>query len=117
MSRSSASVGRVLVSLAPIALFFLLFAGVGIVHVTSRVLVVDAGYRLSQLQSERARLEAQHRALTLERHTLRNHQRLSRLAEQMGMARPAPTAILTVPAAPAAPAAAAGTRSASRSAP
>jgi cell division protein FtsL len=104
MSKSQATLGRVLLSLLPAVLFFLLFAAVGIVHVAGRVLVVDAGYRLSQLESEGRELEREHHRLVLERATLSGPQRLEKLArEQLGMGPPAAGAIITLtPAAPAA---------------
>jgi cell division protein FtsL len=90
-------VGAVLGHLLPAALFFLLFAAVGIVHVTSRVLVVDAGYKLSRLQQQSRDLTQANDKLKLELATLRSPLRLERLArEQLGMAPPSAAAVLNV---------------------
>ncbi|MCI0572184.1 MAG: cell division protein FtsL [Myxococcaceae bacterium] len=99
MSKSQASFGEVLRALLPAAMFFLLFAVAGIVHVTGRVLVVDSGYALSQLEAEGRRLEREHHRLTLERATLSGPQRLEALArEQLGMGPPEAGALITLPA-------------------
>ena len=68
---------------------FALFAGVGIIHVTSRVLVVDMGYRLSKAEAEERALIRENDRLKLELATLKNPARLEKLArEQLGMAMP-----------------------------
>jgi len=95
------SVGAVLAHLLPAALFFLLFAAVGIVHVTSRVLVVDAGYKLSRLQQQSRELTQANDKLKLELATLRSPLRLERLArEQLGMAPPSAAAVINVGSGP-----------------
>ncbi|WP_257460674.1 cell division protein FtsL [Archangium lipolyticum] len=87
---SGVSVGSVLLHLLPAVLLFALFAGVGILHVTSRVLVVDMGYRLSKAESEERALTRENDRLKLELATLKNPARLEKLArEKLGMAMPA----------------------------
>ena len=99
---SGPSIFRVLGGLLPVALFFLFFAVLGIVHVTGRVLVVETGYRLSRLQAEGRELEREHHRLMLERATLTNPQRLEELARgELSMAPPSPSDIHSVAAPPA----------------
>ena len=91
------SVGGVLLNLLPAALVFLVFAAVGIVHVTSRVMVVDAGYRLSRLQQESRELTHAHDTLKLELATLKSPLRLERLArEQLGMVSPSAATVVNL---------------------
>ncbi len=81
------SVAGVLLQLLPSALFFLLFAAVGILHVASRVLVVDAGYQLSRLQHEGQKLELENGRLKLELATLKSPTKLEKAArEKLAMA-------------------------------
>jgi cell division protein FtsL len=81
--------GGILVQLLPVALLCLLFAAVGVVHVTSRVLVVHAGYRMSQLEGESRKLSREHDQLRLERATLLSPGRLERIAqEKLGLVPP-----------------------------
>ena len=100
LASSGASVGRVLWHLLPAVLLFALFAGVGILHVTSRVLVVDMGYRLSKAETEGRDLTRENDRLKLELATLKNPARLEKLArEKLGMAMPAGPAVVALPAA------------------
>jgi cell division protein FtsL len=81
------SVGGILLQLLPWAFLFLLFAAVGILHVASRVLVVDAGYQLSRLEHEGQRLALENSKLKVELATLKSPGRLEKLArEKLGMA-------------------------------
>ncbi|MDY7228664.1 cell division protein FtsL [Hyalangium rubrum] len=97
-SRNAVSVGRVLVHLLPAVLLFALFAAVGILHVTSRVLVVDMGYRLSKAETESRTLTRENDRLKLELATLKAPTRLEKLArEQLGMAMPAGSAVVALP--------------------
>jgi cell division protein FtsL len=81
--------GGILVQLLPVALLCLLFAAVGVVHVTSRVLVVHAGYRMSQLEGESRKLSREYDQLRLERATLLSPGRLERIAqEKLGLVPP-----------------------------
>ncbi len=96
-SRNSVTVARVLMHLLPAVLLFALFAAVGILHVTSRVLVVDMGYRLSKAQSEGNALTRENDRLKLELATLKAPARLERLArEQLGMMMPPGSAVVSL---------------------
>jgi cell division protein FtsL len=96
-SRNAVTVGRVLMHLLPAVLLFALFAAVGILHVTSRVLVVDMGYRLSRAQSEGNALTRENDRLKLELATLKAPARLERLArEQLGMMMPSGSAVVSL---------------------
>jgi cell division protein FtsL len=97
-SRNGVTVGRVLMHLLPAVLLFALFAAVGILHVTSRVLVVDMGYRLSKAQSEGNALTRENDRLKLELATLKAPARLEKLArEQLGMMMPPGSAVVALP--------------------
>jgi len=97
-SRNSVSVGRVLMHLLPAVLLCALFVAVGILHVTSRVLVVDMGYRMSKAETESRELTRENDRLKLELATLKAPARLERLArEQLGMAMPAGSAVIALP--------------------
>ncbi len=88
-ARRTVSIGRILAQLLPAALLVLLFVTVGVVHVTSRVLVVHAGYRMSQLEVESRMLAREHDQLKLERATLLSPARLERIAqEKLGLVPP-----------------------------
>jgi cell division protein FtsL len=96
-SRNGVTVGRVLVHLLPAVFLFALFAAVGILHVTSRVLVVDMGYRLSKAESEGRALTRENDRLKLELATLKAPARLERLArEQLGMKMPSGSAVVSL---------------------
>ncbi|NMO15508.1 cell division protein FtsL [Pyxidicoccus fallax] len=98
-NRGSVSVAGVLLHLLPAVLFFALFAAVGILHVTSRVLVVDMGYRLSREEAESRTLTRENDRLKLELATLKAPARLERVArEQLGMAMPKGGAVVSVAA-------------------
>jgi cell division protein FtsL len=95
---SGVTLGGVLLHLLPAVLFFSLFAGVGILHVTSRVLVVDMGYRLSRAEAEGRSLTRENDRLKLELATLKNPARLEKLArEKLGMAMPSGSLVISVP--------------------
>lgn len=95
--RNSASVTAVLLHLLPAVLLFALFAAVGILHVTSRVLVVDMGYRLSKAESEGHSLTRENDRLKLELATLKAPARLEKLArEQLGMMMPPGSSVVSV---------------------
>jgi cell division protein FtsL len=97
-SRNAVTVGGVLLHLLPAVLLFALFAAVGILHVTSRVLVVDMGYRLSKAQSEGNALTRENDRLKLELATLKAPARLEKLArEQLGMVMPSGSAVVSLP--------------------
>ncbi|PTL77766.1 cell division protein FtsL [Vitiosangium sp. GDMCC 1.1324] len=95
---SGVSVTRVLLHLLPAVFLFALFAGVGILHVTSRVLVVDMGYRLSQAEGEERSLTRENDRLKLELATLKSPARLEKLArEKLGMSMPAGPLVISLP--------------------
>jgi cell division protein FtsL len=72
-----------------------LFVAAGVLHVTSRVLVVNAGYGLSRLEAEYRQLALENDRLRLELATLKNPARLERYARtRLGMGPPAPAAVL-----------------------
>lgn len=93
--RGGVSVAGVLVQLLPPVLLFALFAGVGIFHVTARVMVVEAGYRLSRLQQENRALVDANANLELQLATQKSALSLEPLARGLGMGPPAPGAVLT----------------------
>jgi len=97
-SGSGVSVGSVLLHLLPAVLLFALFAGVGILHVTSRVLVVDMGYRLSKAEAEARTLIRENDRLKLELATLKSPARLEKLArEKLSMSMPAGPLVIALP--------------------
>ncbi|MFP2928385.1 cell division protein FtsL [Pyxidicoccus sp. 3LG] len=98
-SRGSVSVTGVLLHLLPAVLLFALFAGVGFLHVTGRVLVVDMGYRLSRAEAESRTLTRENDRLKLELATLKAPARLERVArEQLGMSMPKGGAVVSLSA-------------------
>ncbi|RKH43207.1 cell division protein FtsL [Corallococcus sicarius] len=97
LPRNTVSLAGVLMHLLPAVALFALFAAVGILHVTSRVLVVDMGYRLSTAEGESRSLTREHDRLKLELATLKAPGRLERVArEQLGMAMPKGGAVVSV---------------------
>lgn len=86
----------VLAHLVPPLAIFLFFAAAGVVHVTSRVLVVDAGYKLSRLENDQRTMARENSKLRLELATLKAPSRLEELARtKLGMAPPPPGSVLT----------------------
>lgn len=70
-------------------------AGVGLFHVWSRTRVQATGYALGRLEAEHRQLLAERDRLNLEVATLRSPGRLERFArERLGMAPPAPGAVV-----------------------
>ena len=70
-------------------------AGVGVFHVWTRTRVQAAGYELGRLESEHRQLLAERDRLNIEVATLRSPGRLERFArERLGMAPPAPGAVV-----------------------
>lgn len=95
------SMAAILLHLLPAAALCLLFAAVGIIHVTSRVMVVDAGYRLSRLEQESRALTLANDKIRIELAYLRSPARLEKLArEQLHMALPSPASVITLEKAP-----------------
>lgn len=94
--KGAATTVGVLTQLIPLALLALAFVGVGVFHVTARVMVVDAGYRLSRLESDQRRLLRENDTLKLELAMLKSPGRLETLARQeLGMAPPQPGQVIT----------------------
>jgi cell division protein FtsL len=91
------SMAQVLLRLFPAALMVAAFAAIGVMHVMSRVEVVDSGYRLSQLEQRSQALSLENDRLKLELATLKSPARLERVArDQLGMGAPPSSAVLTV---------------------
>ena len=91
------SLGAVLGQLLPVTLLATAFAAVGIIHVTARVMVVDAGYRLSKLEQDNRALVRDNDNLKLELATLKSPGRLEKIArEQLGMAPPAQGVVVSL---------------------
>jgi len=81
-SKRKPALRAVLGQLLPAVLLSLLFATVGVIHVTSRLLVVHAGYRLSALENDGRSLVRENDRLKLELATLRSPARLERIARE-----------------------------------
>ena len=95
--RRGVSLGVIFFELLPAALLVVMFAAVGIVHVTSRVLVVKVGYQLSALDQANGALMREHDRLKLELATLRSPGRLESIARQkLQMGPPAPSVMFHV---------------------
>lgn len=85
----------IFLELLPAALAIALLAAVGVVHVTSRVLVVKVGYELSKLDQEQTTLTRDNDRLKLELATLRSPAKLEAIAKnELGLAAPAANAII-----------------------
>ena len=78
MSGKAPTFASVIGHLLPAVLLGVLFAAVGIVHVSSRVLVVRTGYQLSELEAEHRALTRENDRLKLELATLVPSPRLGR---------------------------------------
>ncbi len=93
-----ASLSAIVLNLLPWALLSGLFVAVGVMHVASRVLVVDLGYKLSKLEQEGRDLTREHDRLKLELATQRSPALLEKVArEKLKMAPPPAGAVFTVP--------------------
>ena len=102
--RRGITLGIIFMELLPAALLCALFAGVGIIHVTSRVMVVNVGYKLSDLEQEGRTLTRERDRLKLELATLKSPARLERLArEKLGMGPAAAGLVIPVSYSPAKP--------------
>ena len=96
-TRGTVSVVGVLAHLLPAVAVMVLLTAVGLVHVTGRVMVVDAGYRLSRAEAESRALQRENDRLKLELATLKTPARLERLArEKLGMGLPATGAVIAL---------------------
>lgn len=95
-NRGGLSLSVILLEILPAALTVLLLAGVGVVHVTSRVMVVKLGYELSRLDQTGNDLQRENDALTVELATLTSPGKLAPQAkEQLRMT--VPTLVIAVP--------------------
>ncbi|MCC6337699.1 MAG: cell division protein FtsL [Myxococcales bacterium] len=94
-SRGGLSLSVILLEILPAALAVLLLAGVGVVHVTGRVMVVKMGYELSRLDAAGSALTRENDQLRLELATLRGPVRLEGIARsKLGLAPPAAGAVI-----------------------
>jgi cell division protein FtsL len=92
------SLPAILLELLPAVLFCALFVAVGIMHVTSRVLVVDVGYQLSKREQESRDLSRERDRLKLELATLKSPAKLEQLVrERLKMQPPSPGTVFTAP--------------------
>jgi cell division protein FtsL len=88
---------QILWQLLPAVLLAVLFTGVGVLHVTSRICVVDIGYRFSSVESEIRALVHQSDQLKLEMATLKSPARFEKIArEKLGMVAPNAGAVWTI---------------------
>lgn len=71
------SLSVILLEILPAALTVLLLATVGVVHVTSRVMVVKLGYELSRLDQQGVDLQRENDALKVELATLTSPAKLA----------------------------------------
>lgn len=87
--------GGAVLLVARAALCAAALAGVGVFHVWSHTRVTNEGYRLDELRRAREALRGERNRLEIEVATLRAPGRLSSLArERLGMAPPAPGAVV-----------------------
>jgi cell division protein FtsL len=93
-ARGELSISVIFLEIFPVALVVALLAIVGIVHVTSRVLVVKMGYQLSERSSHADDLARRNAALSVELATLKSPARLEAWAKKNGLEAPAPTAVI-----------------------
>lgn len=81
-NKGGLSLSVILLEIFPAALAVFLLATVGIVHVTSRVMVVKLGYELSRLDQKGNELQRENDALTVELATLTSPAKLAPQARQ-----------------------------------
>ncbi|HLU67650.1 MAG TPA: cell division protein FtsL [Kofleriaceae bacterium] len=79
-----------------IAAVAILLTGLGVHRVAHRREVVRLGYELSAATAELRRLQEEHRRLRLETSVLTHPDRIERLAQRLGLRRPAPEQIRVV---------------------
>lgn len=91
------TVGSVLIYLLPAIAVCAVFVAVGIMHVTSRVMVVGVGYSLSTLEAENRELVRENDRLKIELATLKSPSRLERAARvELGMIPPPPGSVYSL---------------------
>jgi cell division protein FtsL len=94
-NRGGLSLSVILLEIFPAALVVLLLATVGIVHVTSRVMVVRLGYELSQLDTDGNALDRENSQLKLELATMKSPARLEGLARnKLGLIPPPASSVI-----------------------
>ncbi|HEY0882083.1 MAG TPA: cell division protein FtsL [Archangium sp.] len=85
-NKGGLSLSVIILEIFPAALAVFLLATVGIVHVTSRVMVVRMGYDLSKLDQKSIELQRENDALKVELATLTSPAKLAPVArEKLGM--------------------------------
>lgn len=93
--RGSLSLSVIAGEILPAALAVALLAIVGVVHVTSRVMVVRMGYELSKLDAQTTDLTRENDQLRLELATLKSPSRLESMARsKMGLVPPSATSVI-----------------------
>lgn len=94
-NRGGVGLSVILGEILPAALAVLLLSVVGVVHVTSRVLVVSQGYALSKLDAQHTDLTRENDRLKLELATLKGPAKLETVARtQLGLVTPSPTQVI-----------------------
>jgi cell division protein FtsL len=93
--RGSVSLSVIVGEILPAALAVALLAIVGVIHVTSRVMVVRMGYELSTLDAQTTDLTRENDQLRLELATLKSPSRLESIARaKLGLVPPSATAVV-----------------------
>jgi cell division protein FtsL len=94
-NKGGLSLSVILLEIFPAALAVMLLAVVGIVHVTSRVMVVKMGYALSKLDAQANELSRENDALKVQLATITSPAQLAPLAKaQLSMQ--VPTVVIPV---------------------
>ncbi len=89
-NKGAISLSVILLEILPAAVAVLLLAAVGVVHVTSRVMVVRLGYELSRRDAQALELQRANDALKVEIAALTSPAKLAPVAkEKLGMQVPA----------------------------
>jgi cell division protein FtsL len=95
-NKGGISLSVIVLEILPAALAVLLLAVVGIVHVTSRVMVVKMGYELSRLDAKAVELARENDALKVELATMTSPSSLAPVAKaQLSMN--VPSVVIAVP--------------------
>lgn len=93
--RGSLSFSVIAGEILPAALAVALIAAVGVIHVTSRVMVVRMGYELSKLDAQTTELTRENDQLRLELATLKSPARLESMARsKLGLMPPSANAVV-----------------------
>lgn len=81
-NKGGVSLSVIFLEIFPAAFAVLLLAIVGVMHVTSRVMVVKLGYELSKLDQKSTELQRENDALAVELATLTSPSKLAPLAKE-----------------------------------